>query len=797
VARELSAHKIVYDALTFEEGMKSIEEIKEGLKESALFVLFISDAALKSKWVREELTRAYDLLTEGNLKRIYPIIIDSNIDYLDTRIPQWMRDEYNLKYVSRPTIASRRIRQRLLEISWDIHPRLREKEEIFVGRNDLIKIFEERIDAIDRPAPICFIASGVNRIGRKALLKNCFKKTGLIRKSYSPPQITLSSQESIEDFIFKMHDLGFSEKLDLTNFMTRTLSDKLDVAIKLTLDIQKAKEILFIEDNGCIITDLREISSWFLKLLEEFKNSEKITFAISAPFRLHKNLINKKDFVFALDVPELDKSERIGLLKRYSEFEQLEMTYDDFKFFEKLLTGFPEQVFFTVDMIKDIGLPVLKRQSFLIVEYNKEKINHLMQKYDKDQNAIDFLAFLAEFDFINYDFIFEIVGTDINYTELLNEFIATAICEFLGANNEYVRLNDAVRDFISRVRLQMPEKYKTKLKEHLEFFLSTYTTEEKDSFDFFFSLKEAIKSGREIDSRFLIPSHFVKTMQELYDVQNKYGEVIRLADRVLKNEEYMHESIKKEIRYYLCLSLARTRDARFLTEIQNIKGPDHEFLFGFYYRLTGQFTKALERLSKVLSDNKARREMVQVLINTEDYEGALELARQNYEGNKSNPYHIHAFLLCLIKQQSKDAEAIKLMESLLERLRRIPSERANQMYMNSYAQYLAFIKSDECESLNVINAAIQRYKSIIYPKLQKFDICDKFNRIKEMDEVLKSLEDDIDPKSHLFNSVIVRRAFYLAKIGKKDAAKYLVSTKLRNFPEISLEKISQKIDRYS
>ena len=52
--------------------MKKIEYL-------SLFVLFLSNTALDSEWVQQEIKLAKKLEDEGNLKRIFPIIIDKDI----------------------------------------------------------------------------------------------------------------------------------------------------------------------------------------------------------------------------------------------------------------------------------------------------------------------------------------------------------------------------------------------------------------------------------------------------------------------------------------------------------------------------------------------------------------------------------------------------------------------------------------------------------------------------------------------------------------------------------------------
>ncbi|HDZ8479797.1 TPA: toll/interleukin-1 receptor domain-containing protein [Escherichia coli] len=58
VANWLGKENIIYDEFTFEEGEKTLDQIMEGLGESELFVLFISNSALESEWVKKEITES-------------------------------------------------------------------------------------------------------------------------------------------------------------------------------------------------------------------------------------------------------------------------------------------------------------------------------------------------------------------------------------------------------------------------------------------------------------------------------------------------------------------------------------------------------------------------------------------------------------------------------------------------------------------------------------------------------------------------------------------------------------------
>ena len=585
VAKKVGIANCIYDKFTFEEGMRPLDEILKGLNKTDLFVLFLSENALQSEWVNFEIINAKRMLDSSLIDRIFPIIIDENIHYSDKRIPQWMRDEYNLKYISRPVIAAGRIRQRLREISWKTHPNLKEKSNIFVGRNSLINTFEERIDDFDKIKPSCVIATGVPSIGRRSLLAHCLIKSNIFDESYRPSYIYLNAQDSIEDLIIKIYDLGFSKDRILPNFMSTLMQDKVKLAIDLADDIQKSREVVFLIDHGCIVTYDRQICEWYINIINEISNSEILTFCVISRYLPDSRLMRELNHTFVINVPELSIKERKGLILRYSKEEGLNLSKNDLAFFLNLLSGYPEQIFFTVNLIKDINLAEAKNASYLIVEYNSLKVQHLLSKWE-DEEAINFLRLLSEFEFISYDLVFEIVGEDATYRKLIEDFRTSALVEFIGANKEYISVSDNVRDYVRRQRLKLKDEYRDKLSIHVNNFLKTYKNEEKDLSDFLYSLKASLKAGELIEEKYLIPSHFLKTIKELYDEERKYSEVVKLADKVLESNQYLDPKFLQNVRYYLCLALARLRNPRCVQEAHAFTGAELNFILGFYYLIT-------------------------------------------------------------------------------------------------------------------------------------------------------------------------------------------------------------------
>jgi hypothetical protein len=716
----------VYDSDTFEAGMNTLDEILRTLDESSLFVLFISNTALESEWVKREITEARRLDLDGKMRKIFPLIIDKAVLHSDPRIPDWMRDVYNLHAVVRPSVAVRRIQQRLRELSWESHPRLKERQKIFVGRNDEIKQFEERFDDYDKAPPTCVICAGMQVMGRKTLIRHGLTKAGRLKESYVPPIIQLTSQESIEDFIFKLRDLGMVD-LDesLQGLMSLDLKSKIEIAASMCAELDRLNEIVVVEDAGAIITYERELAPWFKLLLDQLLDKGCTVLAIASRFRANFRAVRRDD-IFYTTVSELSVPERMGLFKRIAEFEGLNLSTDDYSYFKELLYGFPEQVFYAVTLIKEMGLAATKRKTELLIDFNTERAAKLIARYASTQTELDFLYLLSEFDFISYDLLDSLMD-DKGYGATLEKFIAGSVCENLGANGEYVRVNDSIRDFMRRSGLQLPAHFAAKMRAHAAEYLQLNNDDVVDASDYLFSLKRALIENTDIESKLLIPSHFLKAMKELYDRRRDYQDVIKLADRVLSSSSYLDQNIDREIRYFLCLSLARERDARFLQEVQHVKGPEHDFLLGFYYRMCRRTADAIERQKAAIQHtrtaSRARRELVQLYVEIEDFSTATELAKQNYEGNTSNPFHIQAYLKCLINSpdwSKNDHLIIKLLGGLDSASSTF--DRAGEMRLSAKAQYEAYCLGNFSLALNTIDDAIARYPNNPYPLLTKIGI---------------------------------------------------------------------------
>lgn len=797
VAARIRKEVKVFDEETFEAGMSPMEEIAKGLDESTLFVIFLSNSALASKWVQDELLSAKRRLDAAQLERVYPIIVEPGLRHDDPRIPEWMRSSLNIQPILKPTIAARKINARLMEISWKFHPRLKERKEIFVGRNDLIQQIEERLDDFSQQTPIALIASGLPSIGRKSLLQASLRKSNLVRDSYEFPFVSLAPLDGIEDLIIKVLDFGMVAA-DPNTALKGTMVEKIEFAKLMFSQIVDEGERILIEDRGVLIQGNGEPVDWFEEILEHLQPRAHLTFCAASQFRVQPALNRTNPKLYAVPVKEMDAAERNGLLTRYAKFHQIPLTRDEFGFFAELLTGYPEQVLFAVDLVHDHGVFEAKRQSHVIQQYGSDKAQVVLESYKADSETLEFIYLLSRFEFISYEVLFDIVD-ETHYSPILNSLLSSSICERMGSTSDYIRVNEVIRDFVSRNRFGIPLAFEHAIRKHVGSFLERYDDDNRDISDYLFSAQEALRTGRSLPDDLLVPSVFIKTIKRIYDEDRNYNDAIELADRVLQRERYLHPNTVNHVRFIKCQSLARLRDSKFFSEVKKLPEPDRSFLHGFYYRLSGDYAKAEHNLTSILNYDKRRRdprvlgELVLVYMQSDEYDKAFDLAKENYRSRPANPINANNYFACLIMKE-RSSENRDELNRILSRLSMDPSERAQEMTDSMRARMIAYYEDDEVASFNLIEDALRRYPNIDYPLLTKADLASHFGNQAKLAEAVTALDRVTGRKAQSFRTVVKYKAMLLAMQGDLHQAKQLVRRELSGLIGSALQRLNERLD---
>jgi tetratricopeptide (TPR) repeat protein len=801
VAGKLGSDRCLYDEYTFRPGMKTLDEIYKAIDATDIFVLFISRHSLESEWVKKEITIANKKIIDEKAV-FFPIIIDSKIKHNDKRIPKFLRSNYNLQHITSPEMAYKIILQRLRQIIWLKYPLYDQRQNIFVGRHDLLGKIEERLDNLELPNLIAIFAMGIKGIGRKSLLINSLIKANIKDKSYRPSEVVLDRGESIEDFIVKVNSLGMSKKYDLTYLIHRNIEEKIGIATTIISEIVDHDEILFIEDNSSIISYLDDrlcISDWFVRLINRLEVKNRICICLRSSLRISSIPHVIENIVLPINVPELTIAERSGLLHRYAINYNLEIEKNELAYFKDYLSGFPEQIFFAIGLIKQYGLPRAKNMTRLIVDFNTQKIIDIIDQYDKDSKELKIITFISRFDCISFDLLFKVLNEQTIEENTINTLVEHSICEIFGKNGEFIRINDVVRDYFIRQGTTNDKEYEQSMHHQIELILKNDDLYELDYSEIFISIRETLASGKKVDEKYLIPSHYLKTVAELYHNKKRYNEVIGLIDSVLVRPTVnnLDKKVIQELHRYLCLSLARLGENRFFDVVKNVHGSDREFLMGFYYRQKGKYADSLRYLTNALKLRKdfaiAKSELVLVYIGLEDYASGLSISKENYELHKTNPYNIQRYFSCLIRMSHTMINE-NILKELLENIGKIKTELADEMLLTMKAQFESFYNHDYDTAISYIDEAICKYPESYYPYLALFDIAEKNSAIDAMEKAIEKLKNNTNKNSHKYRQFITRKSIFEAHKGDKKLAIRIVEEELNDMPKEYITKYKSYID---
>lgn len=736
VAHNLGKANCVFDEFEFESGMPIFDEIKKGIGQSDVFVLFLSDDALNSEWVKSEIIEIKNLIDDDLDKRFFPMLIDKSLNVSeDERIPGWIK-RYLLKPVTGHFLITKKIKQRLLELRLDTNPVFKAKATLFVGRQDLFDQFETKIYSVVEAKARSIIVSGLEGIGRRTFLREAFLREKRIKDFYSPIYISLDTKDSIEDFILKLQDYKDENTVEyLEQLMKIELEEKVAEVKKILISIKNSNEFVFVLDSGCIVRPSKQMADWYLQIINDVEFNNLFTLNVISKFRPSNELIRKNNSIIHFSVNNLSEKDTEKLFVKYLSLLRIDLRKKQAQEILSVLNGIPSQVHYAVERINDFGIIETIRKKHEIVDYGETQVFYIVDGIkSKGEVAFDLLVLISQFDFISYDFIYSIVGKTEEIDNLLEEFYIAGVFDLIGANKEYIKVHYPIADYLTRSKAKVNSSFKSVLKEKIKRFIKEEgkVNEFLDISELLHNIKGAIIDGYSLPDRYYIPSFVLKTIVELYYMEN-YTTVISLIDKVLENARRLEKNLIREFKYWLCLSLARQKDRRFEEEVQNIEGADYNYLYGFYFRIKKQLDNSeayLKRaLAKSSSFQRAKRELVNVLLLKSNFSEALEMAKDNYENQKLNAFHIQAYFISLTRKKYLSKEDKVIIEELLKNIERSSDFRAKEIASVMNGEYLYYVQKDYANAINVLRECLDKNKNKHYPKRALNDIYKKAEMI--------------------------------------------------------------------
>lgn len=764
LAEEIGFDSCILDERTFESGKLILDEILTAIGSSGIFIFLISDEALKSNWVINEIAHVRELIDEGKLIHFRPYIIDDKISHEDSRIKPWIKKDYLLEQFSSPILLARKIKETIREVIWQKYPVLKEKDNLFLGRNlELQKIESKYYDGSTKSRRAIIVSGFPDGVGRRKLLTEFIiqKLTSNKTLSYNPIPIELSDGQSIEDFILQLNDCFLLYKSDdLLEKLHQSKQEKLKLAIELVNYMATKKERLLIRDNGVCVLSNGRLNSWFQELICSKELIPQIHFFIASKCYPRADIENIFPELISLQIYPLSKNDTKVMFYAYSDIIKLHLKEEESNYFINKFSGLPIQIFRGVELIKNSGVELAKKEIQPILETGDKSIISLIDIFKEQIEHIQTMILLSNFEFISYDLLKKISNEFIDVDDILQDFSLYSIYESFGSNNQYIRLNVTISDYINRSRLPLDSRYKTKLQELTKKFLvDSNNFELNDLSEFLYSVQEAIKTNvKNINEKYLIPSFFVKVIIEEYKNENDLN-VVELSDKILYDNRKFYEEIVRSIRYWLCSSLCRLQDEeRFFIEVDYFTGYTKAFLMGFYYRRAKKYQKSEKYYQQALDfmgkDNdysaKAKHEMVIVKMKLNKYSEALDLARESYNHQRTNTFHIESYFRCLVRTNRPDKIILK---QLIKELETSYDIKKDVIVATLNAEYKFFIEGNFPDAVTELRNLVEtspKYRN--FPFRTLIEICNKRDANNITYDLREKYKKDLSQEEDVLNN---------------------------------------------
>lgn len=730
----------VLDKYSFERASLLEKEIEEQIKLCPIVVSLLSYDALHAPYIEMELQIIQRLISEGTIKHYKPFLLGDKITVNDVKLKfPWILN-YQLEKTNTPVFVDRLVSQFITELKWEVNPSLKARDNaVMVRLDDLAKIRAEYYTSNSANKKVIIISGFPSGIGRTRLLKEflLFDIAPTKPKAYNPPILQMKSGESIEGFITFLNDwLLQYNKDELLDILSKSKEDKVVVASQLMNAIANKNEKIFIKDEDCIILANGTLNTWIKEIINSKELYNQLHLFIASDHFLNRNEKEEETKIINLIIQPLSKLEKTILFNAYSNGRnvRLSSTLTD-KFLQKS-PGLPEIIFNLVDMIKDESIDYAEKNLEKVIRSADEKIKLLLTQF-ASQDYVDLLILLSNFPNITFKILNEISQNIIDdIDKKLQDLYCYSLIERYGSNNQYIAVNKVVSDYLERYKINLSTQNSICLKNNLINYFNSQNND--DSFDltnFVYDTEVQIKSNpRGVNSKYLIPSIVIKLIREEYRLKHD-SEVIILCKRFLdEREENSYPEVIREIRFWMCQSMARSSNAEFFDWIENFDNASKYFLLGFYFRYENNLTKAKSSYEKALHytnknvysekmKTRIRQELVIVLQKLELFEDALELAEENYEQYPTNTYYIVAYFRSLVRDKKKKPDT-SLLKRLITELNDSFDPHKESFAIIQEGEYEYYINGDFEKAIRVFEEGIAVNKSrrtSIFSSL--FEIC--------------------------------------------------------------------------
>jgi tetratricopeptide (TPR) repeat protein len=659
VAKELGRQFCVVDRKSFETGVEFKDSIQKGLDESSVFVLFASEASLKSVWVEFEYKEAWFQVLQKHITQSLVYILDTAIDYSD--LPKWLQRAKAVRPVS-PKAVAREIREHLDDI-------LREKQQpYFVGRTTDIERIQATLSPVDgSSAPRVVVVCGLPGIGRRAFVRHTTKS---LLNLHRHVVVKIEEGDDAKDIAIKVADLvePYSTQEGFQRIVGEIQSANDDAAvIRIVQDLNLLAsngELPLLYDSGGLLDSEGRFSKSVYRIISAIvADAEAYMFIVSSRRPRQGDPIQ----IPVLQIAPLKHDDVKVLIASVANRNNLHLSAREISDVAEYVGGFPPASYYAIQLAKDYGMALVMADKYRLVDFRASSFMKYLneKKLTKDQMSV--LRILAEYSPLPLPVIGEVVGLDAR--QLGDSLVNLIDFAFVVADESgYYWLADPISDAVIRTnRLLLKREQHLAIASSLERYLQSLDTDGRrlDLARVLFRAASRAKAPHLSDVAFKLASDVIGIVGLLYHHRD-YETAIKFG-REAVNLRPESESARSFLIRAL-IQQEHWEDAE--TELSRFSefAPAREvyFLRGFLQRRKGNIPEAIRLFNEAEKLGRTgvaiKRELAWCHFILNDFEGAIKHLEAVEPAVRDNKYVIDLWVQIATKQGNEASARERLAQ---------------------------------------------------------------------------------------------------------------------------------------
>lgn len=566
------------------------------------------------------------------------------------------------------------IRTELMQLYHQLFQKIKGRYGDFVGRNNEIEQFQNIYYSEKASYTNVLVVSGRPGVGREAFVRECIHQAKG-QKDYEPYMLSIGKNCNIELFLVQLNSIcrKYFEQ-ELKKLLGSETGEKIKAAVDMLNELFEEDKYLILYDDGvsCVRYN-RLLSDWFKSIVTNPMLIGGMHLYVISNISVSYSRIMTDDDVAYITLYGMTMSDRKKLLYKLLSSATEAVTEDNVHFLAEKLVYSPSQLIKVAEDIKNKGIKQVKNNIDGYQTVGDKKISNLIRSYDVPEHpeAKNLLVLFSRIEYVGKKILSSIYNDRMPEIEKeIDQFMADGIVERFGEWLDLMRLDGSVCDYIRRNKIGYSEKaIQLEVTDALAKLIEGQQMITEDFSIYLYKIKKGVEQGRFEEESYLVPSVLINAISEAYDNRD-WGMTIKLCEDVMSKQPNYFQEVYREIRYWYCLALARERNAdEFYNQVQYFGGADIHFLKGFFLRIKKEYAKAESEYQKALEISpgfsKAKHEMVLVLQAQHKFSSALEMAKDNYEKDPENAYHIHAYFRCLVRKKDITYDERVLLKSFI------------------------------------------------------------------------------------------------------------------------------------